>query len=87
MYRNIKILLVICRKNICEMPSVYVRAELRSVLMTERGDSSTTLDCPVFINRARQVCAFHLPLNCGEAVERWQLHFLGIILDIGKIFF
>ena len=71
-------------KNISEMPSVYVRAELQSVVQEEDDEVAPKLNCPVFINRSRQVCAFQLPLNCAGEVERWRLHSLGIILDIGK---
>ena len=43
------------------------------------------VECPVFMNRSRQVCVFTLKLKCPEPAEKWAMAGVALILDPGKI--
>ncbi len=43
------------------------------------------IECPVFMNRSRQVCVFKLKLKCPEPAEKWAMAGVALILDPGKI--
>lgn len=75
------------------MPSVYVRPVIKSQMSTDKEQTdgpqqqepdAAKFDCPVFINRARQVCPLHLSLTSNQPKEKWVLAGTAVILDAGK---
>ena len=61
------------------LPDLYVKP-----VPQEDTDGSTKFLCPVFMNMARQVCAFHLPMTTGATpAEEWTLAGTAVILDRG----
>ena len=78
------------------MPYAYVRPVVKAQdqepnedkpITDEDQGSSSEFDkyhCPLFMNKARQVCSIHLPLNCTKGeVEKWQVAGTAVILDPG----
>ncbi|XP_006816780.1 uncharacterized protein LOC100369618 [Saccoglossus kowalevskii] len=67
------------------MPSVYVRPVLKSSMAeSQQSEEGASLyECPVYINKARQVTAFTLHLKCPYPVEQWTLAGTAILLDPG----
>ncbi|KAK2190798.1 hypothetical protein NP493_68g03006 [Ridgeia piscesae] len=69
------------RQDVNPMPNIFVRP----VCVVEDVTSAPNkFLCPVFMNMARQVCAFHLPLTTGDtATDAWTLAGTAVILDRG----
>ena len=77
-----------CRKDLCKLPSVYVRpVELNNETKNKAGEDDCVYQCPVFLNRARQVSPIAIPLNSTEKPDKWILAGTALILDPGKISF
>lgn len=53
----------------------------------EKEYERTVYDCPVFMNRARQVCAFVLPLSTEGSPDRWTRAGTAVILDSGQFYY
>ncbi|XP_076457719.1 uncharacterized protein LOC143291635 isoform X3 [Babylonia areolata] len=51
----------------------------------ERDEDSTaeTYDCPVYMNKSRQIQVCMLPVNCPNPAEKWTLASAAFILDRG----
>ena len=60
---------------------------MKLVHVVEEGtDGASKFLCPVFMNMARQVCTFHLPMTAGDtAADMWTLAGTAIILDRGTV--
>ncbi|KAI0238224.1 Dynein alpha chain, flagellar outer arm, partial [Lamellibrachia satsuma] len=69
------------RQDVNPLPDIYVKL----VHVVEKGtDGASKFLCPVFMNMARQVCTFHLPMTAGDtAADMWTLAGTAIILDRG----
>ena len=70
---------------------MYVRPVLKSSLaggLVEDGrrqeEMETKYECPMFMNKARQVCLLTLPLNTRQPSEMWLNAGVAIILDPGQ---
>lgn len=66
------------------MPSLYVRPVVTSTDSEQDTKQDEKFNCPVFINRARQVCPFHLPFNSGQPADKWTMAGTALILDPGQ---
>lgn len=61
------------------MPKVYIRPEIKN----ENSDKGK-FQCPVFMNKARQVCPFMLALNSNDPPMNWISAGTALILDPGE---
>lgn len=74
-----------------QLPNLFVYAvvpgedEIAADDMNKEG-SLEVYRCPVFMNRARQCCAFSLPIKCSKTAEHWILANVALILDPGNPF-
>ena len=66
------------------MPSLYVRPVKVTEETGEDEKPEEKFVCPAFMNKARQVIAFHLPLSCQGKHHECVLSGAAIILDPGK---
>ncbi|XP_078672103.1 uncharacterized protein LOC144911712 isoform X1 [Branchiostoma floridae x Branchiostoma belcheri] len=68
------------------LPVVYVKPVLTSEMSGPGGDGGediTLYNCPVFMNKARQVCSLTLPLRCPSPTENFIMSGAAVILDAG----
>ncbi|XP_071959570.1 uncharacterized protein [Antedon mediterranea] len=65
------------------MPSVYIHPMLKGEQTDNEEEGYGIYDCPVFMNKSRQLCTFTLNLRCPEPVEQWILAGTGLLLDPG----
>ena len=82
---NIRIFGNFCSKDLSKLPSIYVRPVVLKDATGEKRESNYYYECPVFMNKARQVCPATLPLSSGISPDNWIMAGTAIILDPGTI--
>ena len=76
-----------CSKDLSKLPSIYVRpVVLKDATGEEIRESNNVYECPVFMNRARQVSPATLPLSSSISPDKWIMAGTAIILDPGTIY-
>ena len=74
--------------DLARLPSVYVRPVLsKDKPEKEEGEPQYEYQCPLFINKARQVCALMVGLNSDVPEFQWIMAGTSIILDPGLLSF